>query len=620
MAENTIGKILEVDLSEQSFQEVTVSKQLITRLLGGPGFAIDLLMREKAYQYNPLDRSNPLIFVNGLLTGTTYPCSAFYSVSARSPLTDIYGEGISGGFFGAELKKSLTGIIIKGMANSPVYLVIDEDHYELRDASSVWGLATDDTISQLHLKLGKLYKIACIGPSGEKQVFLSSIMNDHHRAAGRTGMGAVMGSKNLKAIAVKSSKKIEYFNEEKFKSISKELFVSFQKSPMAEILRKFGTNNITYFERLWDVPHKNWTLHKWREVSNISGEVVLEKYHVRNKPCHFCPFMCGREIEIKEGPYEIHNAAGAEYETTAAFGAMCLISNVEAVAYLNHLCNRMGVDTISTGCTIAFALDCYEHGIITEDDIGFPLEWGDTEAIVKLAGMICAKEGIGKTLGMGSKKASRVFGKESGEFLTDVKGLEAPMHDPRAIYPLGLQYATSNRGACHGRGYGNDQYSGFTGFNDILKITKEKPMRETTVDDPKFAKDIMVTQNLAEVVNSLGICKQTMTSGSQIVDNLLNKIIDVIYYLTGINFTLKELMEVGDRIFTLKRLFNTKCGISKKDDVLPPRLQFPLERGLTKNKIVKIEDMLEEYYRLRGWDDNGIPTRKKLTELKIDYY
>ncbi|NHJ22615.1 MAG: hypothetical protein EAX91_16835 [Candidatus Lokiarchaeota archaeon] len=620
MAENTIGKILEVNLNKQSFQENIVNKQLITHLLGGPGFAIDLLMREKAYQYNSLDKDNPLIFVNGLLTGTTYPCSAFYSVSARSPLTDIYGEGISGGFFGAELRKSLTGIIFKGIANSPVYLVINEDHCELRDASSVWGLPTDDTIKQLHSKLGKQFKIACIGPSGEKGVLLSSIMNDHHRAAGRTGMGAVMGSKNLKAIAVKSSKKIEYFNEEKFKSISKELFVSFQKSPMAEILRKFGTNNITYFERLWDVPHKNWTLHKWREVSNISGEVVLEKYHIRNKPCHLCPFMCGREIEIKEGPYEIHNAAGAEYETTAAFGSMCLISDVEAIAYLNHLCNRMGVDTISTGCTIAFALDCYEHGIITEDDVGFPLEWGDTKAIVRIAELICAKEGIGKTLSMGSKKASKVFGKESEEFLTDVKGLEAPMHDPRAIYPLGLQYATSNRGACHGRGYGNDQYSGFTGFNDILKITKEKPMRETTVDDPKFAKDIMVTQNLAEVVNSLGICKQTMTSGSQIVDNLLNRIIDVIYYLTGVKFTLKELMEVGDRIFTLKRLFNTKCGISKKDDILPPRLQFPLERGLTKNKIVKIKDMLEEYYRLRGWDDNGIPTRKKLTELKIDYY
>jgi aldehyde:ferredoxin oxidoreductase len=389
---------------------------------------------------------------------------------------------------------------------------------------------------------------------------------------------------------------------------------------MAEILRKFGTNNITYFERLWDVPHKNWTLHKWREVSNISGEVVLEKYHVRNKPCHLCPFMCGREIEVKSGPYEIYNAAGVEYETTAAFGAMCLISDVEAVAYLNHLCNQMGVDTISTGCTIAFALDCFEHGIITEEDIGFPLEWGDTESIVRLAKLVCDKKGIGKILSMGSKKASKIFGKETEEFLTDVKGLEAPMHDPRAIFPLGLQYATSNRGACHGRGYGNDQYSGFTGFNDILKITKEKPMRERTIDDPKFAKDIMVTQNLAEVVNSLGVCKQSMTSGSQIVENLLDKILNVIYCLTGIKFTLKELMEVGDRIFTLKRLFNTRCGISKKDDVLPPRLQYPLERGLTKNKVVKIEKMLEEYYSLRGWDGNGIPTRKKLKELKIDHY
>ncbi|NVM16688.1 MAG: aldehyde ferredoxin oxidoreductase family protein [Candidatus Lokiarchaeota archaeon] len=620
MTEEVIGKILEVDLNNQYFKENTVSKQLITYLLGGAGFAIDLLLKEKAYQHDPLDKENPLIFMTGLLTGTAYPCSAFYTVSARSPLTDIYGEGISGGFFGAELRKSLTGMVFKNKANSPVYLVVDDDHYELKDASSLWGMTTDKTITHLQSELGNQYKIACIGPSGEKQVLLSSIINDHHRAVGRTGMGAVMGSKNLKAIAVRSTKKVEYFNEEKFKEISKKIFVSFQKSPMAEILRKFGTNNITYFERLWDVPHKNWTLHKWREVPKISGEVVLEKYHVRNKPCHLCPFMCGREIEVKDGPYEIHNAAGVEYETTAAFGAMCLISDVEAVAYLNHLCNLMGVDTISTGCTIAFALDCYEHGVITKEDIGFPLEWGDAEAIVRLAKLMCAEEGIGKILSLGSKKASKIFGKESEQFLTDVKGLEAPMHDPRAIYPLGLQYATSNRGACHGRGYGNDQYSGFTGFNDILKITKEKPMRERTVDNPKFARDIMVTQNLAEVVNSLGICKQTMTSGSQIVDNLLNKIIDTINYLTGIRFTLKELMEVGDRIFTLKRLFNTKCGISKKDDILPPRLQFPLERGLTKQKIVKIDEMLEEYYRLRGWDTKGIPTKEKLTELKIYQY
>ncbi|MCJ7647823.1 MAG: hypothetical protein MUP85_04360, partial [Candidatus Lokiarchaeota archaeon] len=447
------------------------------------------------------------------------------------------------------------------------------------------------------------------------------IMNDHHRAVGRTGMGAIMGSKNIKAIAVKSSKKkIEYHDEDNFRKISQLLFKSFQKSPMAEILRTYGTNNITYFERLYDVPHKNWTLHKWREVPKISGEVVFEKYHVRNKPCYLCPFMCGREIEIKEGPYKIENAAGAEYETTAAFGAMCLISDVEAIAYLNDLCNKMGVDTISTGCTISFALDCYEHGILTKEDIGFPLEWGNAETIVKLARLICESEGIGKTLSLGSRKASKIIGKGSEQFLTDVKGLEAPMHDPRGIFPLGLQYATSNRGACHGRGYANDQYSGFTGFNDSLKITKEKPMRERTIDDPKFAKDIALTQNLAEVVNALGICKQTMTSGSQIVDGLLEKLLDVLYYLTGIKFTLKNLMKIGERLFNLKRLYNTKCGITRNDDKLPPRLMFPLEKGLTKNKVVTIDLMLEEYYNFRGWDENGIPTSKKLSELGINQF
>jgi len=620
MTQEVLGKILEVDLKNQSFKESFVNKQLITHLLGGPGFAIDLLMKEKGYQNDPLDANNPLIFMTGLLTGTAYPCSGFYSVTARSPLTNIYGEGMSGGFFGAELRKSLTGIVFKNMSTSPLYLVVDNDHYEFKDASSIWGKTTDKTIHHLQSKLGSQFKIACIGPSGEKRVPLSSIINDHHRAVGRTGMGAVMGSKKLKAIAVKSTKKVEYFNEEKFKEIAKKLFTSFQKSPMAEILRKFGTNNISYFERLCDVPHKNWTLHKWREVSNISGEVVFDRLHVKNKPCYLCPFSCGREIEINEGRFKIENAAGAEYETTAAFGSMCLISDVEAIAYLNHICNIMGVDTISTGCTIAFALDCYEKGILTEDEVGFPLEWGDTEAIIRLTNLICENEGIGKILGKGSKKASEHIGKGSDDFLTEVKGLEAPMHDPRAIFPLGLQYATSNRGACHLRGFANDTYSGFTGFEKTFDITKPIPIRERTIDRAEFANDVIITQNVSEINNALGICRQTISSGSQIVDNIFDLILDSIYYLYGIRLSLHELLEVGERIFTLKRLFNTKCGITRKDDRIPPRLQYPLERGLTKNKIVKIENMLEEYYNLRGWDDNGIPTKGKLTELNIDYY
>jgi len=619
VAKANIGKVLEVDLENDSFSVNEYGRENIEKFLGGPGYAINYLLEEKTYNHDPLDKKNVLALMTGLLTGTSYPCSGFYSVSARSPQTGIYGEGLSGGFFAAELRNNFNGIVFKRKSETPKYLLIEEDHFELKDALGLWGLKTDKTIKELNSIHGKDYKIACIGPSGEKKIPLATIMNDHHRAVGRTGMGAVMGSKNLKAIAVKSSKKkIEYYDEDNFRKISQSLFKSFQKSPMAEILRTFGTNNITYFERLYDVPHKNWTMHKWREVPKISGEVVFEKYHVRNKPCYLCPFMCGREIEIKEGPYKIENAAGAEYETTAAFGAMCLISDVEAIAYLNDLCNKMGVDTISTGCTISFALDCYEHGIITEEDVGFPIEWGYAESIVKLTRLICEREGIGKILCLGSKKASKIFGKGSEQFLTDVKGLEAPMHDPRGIFPLGLQYATSNRGACHGRGYANDQYSGFTGFNDSLKITKEKPIRERTIDDPKFAKDIAMTQNLAEVVNALGICKQTMTSGSQIVDGLLDKLLDVLYYLTGVQFSLKNLIGIGERIFNLKRVYNTKCGVTRIDDKLPPRLKFPLEKGLTKNKVVTIDLMLEEYYKFRGWDDNGIPTSKKLKELKIE--
>jgi aldehyde:ferredoxin oxidoreductase len=611
------GKILEVDLESNSlnFQNITLSK--IEKLLGGPGFAIDYLINHKTFEIGPFDKENHLIFMTGLLTGTLFPCSGFYSVSARSPLTLSYGEGMSGGFFGAELRKTLNGIIFKMKADTPKYLLVEDDHIEIRDASQIWGLTTEKTIRELTLQYGKDHKVACIGPAGERRVPLASIMNDHYRAVGRTGMGAIMGDKKLKAIVVKSNKKLEYKNEQEFRKISTYLMKAFKNSPMAEILRNYGTNNISYFERLCDVPHKNWTLHKWREVPKISGEVVLEKLHVRNKPCFLCPFMCGREIEIKDGPYQIKNAAGSEYETTAAFGSMCMISDVEAIAYLNHICNIYGVDTISTGCTIAFALDCYENGLITKNEIGFALEWGDTEAIIKLTELICKNEGYGKILGQGSRKAAEIIGNGAEKFLTEIKGLEAPMHDPRAIFPLGLQYATSNRGACHLRGFANDSYSGFTGFEKYVDITPPIPIRDRTIDKVEFAKDVVIMQNISEVNNALGICRHTMSSGSQIVDNLFEKLLDAIYCFTRIRLDLEQILNIGERIFTLKRVFNTGCGISRKDDRIPPRLQFPLERGLTKNKIVKIDKMLDEYYRIRGWNEDGIPTTKKLEELDI---
>ena len=620
MVNERFGKILKVDLKSKSFQEINIHKDLVKTFLGGPGFAIDYLMKEKAFEYEPLSEKNPLALMTGLLTSTSFPCSAFYSVSARSPLTNIYGEGLSGGFFGAELRKSVSGIIIENKADSPVYLAIEDDHYELKDASDLWGLTTDKTIQSLRSTLGKQHKVTCVGPSGEKMIPLASIINDHFRAVGRTGMGTVMGSKNLKAIAVKSTKKLDYFNEEKFNKISKSIFLSFKKSAMADVLKNFGTNNIDYFERLADVPHKNWTLHKWKGVNEISGSVVLERLHVKSRPCYLCPFSCGREIEIKEGPYKISNAACSEYETTAAFGSMCLISDVEAIAYMNHLCNIMGVDTISVGCTIAFAMDCYEKGILTQADIGFPLEWGDADSAIRLLNLMCSNEEIGKILNKGSRKASEHIGKGSKEFLTEIKGLEAPMHDPRAIFPLGLQYATSNRGACHLRGFANDLYSGFTGFNDALKISKEKSIRERTVDNPEFARDVAISQDLSEINNALGICRQTISSGSQIVENLLDLILDEIYYLTEIRLTLAELMEIGERIFNLKRAFNNKCGITKKDDRIPPRLKFPLEKGRIKDKVLIIDLMLDEYYKFRGWDLNGVPTKSKLLELKIGNY
>jgi aldehyde:ferredoxin oxidoreductase len=620
MGTDEFGKVLKVNLKDRQFSKEGFSKDMIKMFLGGPGFAIDYLMRHNAYELDVLSAKNPLILMTGLLTGTAYPCSGFFLVSARSPLTNIYGEGLSGGFFGAKLRRAFNGIIFEDQAEIPLYLVIEDENYELRDATSLWGLETRKTMQELQGKLGKDFKVACIGPSGEKSLPMASIINDHGRAVGRAGMGSVMGAKKLKAIAVKSNQKILYYEEERFRELSQYLLREFSKSPMANVMHQIGTNGIDYFDAIADVPHKNWTIGKWREIPKITGAVVAQKLLVRLRPCYLCGFSCGREVEVKEGPYKVSEAAGPEYETVAAFGSNCLNANIESIAYLNDLCNQMGLDTISTGSTVAFALDCYEKGILTDTEIGFALNWGDPDAIIRLTKLIATNEGVGKILSQGTRKAAKIIGKGAEKLTAEIKGLDVPMHEPRANFALGLQYATANRGACHLRGYGSDIYSGFAKFNKFLGIPEEVPIKLRTIDNPEFAKDIAIGQNLSEVNNALGICRQTISSGSQIVENIFDTLIDAIYYLTGLKFTLSELLEIGERIFNLKRVFNVRCGISKVDDRIPEKLKIPLDKGHAKDKILTIDSMLNEYYQIRGWDPHGIPTKNKLIELNIVEY
>ncbi len=619
MENQRFGKILEVDLKDQAIKETYYDKNSVKELLGGPGFAINHLLKENIEKYNPLSEKNPLILMMGLLTGSSYPCSGFYSISARSPLTTVYGEGVSGGYFGPQLRPLYNGIIIKNKSDFPLFLKINDENCELLSAQEMWGLTTEKTMIFLQSKLGKQYKITCIGPSGENKIPLASILNDHYRAVGRSGMGAVMGSKNLKAIAVNSSKKIEYYDETKFKEVTKSLFKDFKNSNMAKTMHQIGTNGIDVFEIQNDVPHQNWSpMGKWKGVNEISGSVVAQKLFVKLRPCYMCPLSCGGEVKVKEGPYKVSGAARPEYETVGAFGALCLNSNIESIAYLNDFCNQMGVDTMSTGCTVAFAIDLFEHGIITENDIGFPLKWGDDDAIVKFTKLICTQEGIGKIFSQGSRKAAELIGKGAEQYSAEIKGLEVPLHDPRANFPLGLQYATSNRGACHLRGFGSDIYSGFSKLSHSLAINENIQIQGRTVDDPKFASDIAICQNVSEINNALGICRQTISTGTLVREDLFDRLLDSIYFLTGIRFNLKELLEIGERIFNLKRVFNAKCGITKKDDRVPVKIiNNPLDRGRARNKTLKIDNMLDEYYKFRGWDSNGIPTEKKLKELKI---
>ena len=583
-----MGKIIKIDISNGKQETIKITDELRRKYLGGRGLGVKLYSDMCSSQIEPLSLENALIFLTGPLTGII-PTAGRYQVISRSPLTNTICDSSSGGVFGNHLKKTgLDGVIITGKAEKPVYLLITDNGIEIKDASHLWGKNTQQTRDALTEKYSVKASVASIGPAGENQVVYAAIMNDKDRAAGRGGMGAIMGSKHLKAVVAIGSKEIQVAHPDALKELLTKVDRLIDKNPVTgKSLQLLGTSvlvNVINAHGMY--PTENFQRGVFNDAEGTSGEKISEVLLQKRSACFKCPIACGRstKTENKEGE-------GPEYETVWAFGAQLGINNLTKITEVNYLCNELGLDTITTGSTIGCAMELYEKGAFP-----FGLKWGDADILEKLVEDIAYKRGIGVELALGSKKLAEKYGRP--ELAMQVKGLEIPAYDPRGVQGQALSYATSNRGGCHMRAY--------MIAPEILGL----PMHLDRYSPDGKAEIVALLQDISAVVDSMILCRFLQFAIS------ISTFTEMVNVVTGLNYSDDELLEVGTRIYNLEREFNSKAGFTRQDDMLPSRfLEEELEEGSSRNRVVHLDKMLDEYYAVRGWDENGIPmevTKKKL--------
>ncbi len=602
------NKILRVNLNNFTTEIQQLDENIIRKYIGGSGIGAKFLYEATTELTDSLSSQSPIIFMTGPLTGTGVPGAGRHEVIFKSPLTNIFARSSVGGSWGVKLKRSgFDGIIISGKSDKPVYLWVHDGEVEFRDANHLWGKDTYEVDKILKGETDEKASTAVIGPTGEKSIKISCIVHDgkHARVAGRCGGGALMGSKNLKAIVVYGTQKISVNQPEKLKDYIKEMLPHIKEAGKG--MSEFGTGGgILNYEKLGNFPHKNWALSDWEEgAKKISGQEMAKTILTGRYACRDCPIACGRVVKITEGPFAPVDGAGPEYETLAALGSNCLVDNLEAIAKANELCNRYGLDTMSTGGVIGFAMEAYEKGLISKKDTGgIELKWGDGKALVNMVEKIAKREDIGKLLGEGVKKAALGIGKNSIEFAIHTKGLEPSYHDPRCFFSQALSYATTNRGPCHNGSQSHACEMSCTQPD----IGIDKPQDRHQVKGK--AEFTIKLQNLMCNFDALVMCKFMHTSGAIKVRPMVN----FLNYVTGLNLDIEEFMKTGERVFNLQRLYNVRCGVSRKDDTLPPRF-LTLKRD--RDKLPPLGELLSDYYDYRGWNEEGVPTNEKIKELDI---
>lgn len=595
------GTIIRVDLATKKITKEPINLKDAHDYIGSRGLATKYFCDEVDPNVEALSPANKLIFMTGPLTGTGAASAGRYEVVAKSPLTGTIGAANSGGYFGPEVKYAgYDGVIFENASDTPVYLYIKDDVVELRDASGLWGKTVFETTDLLKEECGESFKVACIGPVGESGCLFSGVLNDKHRAAGRGGMGAVMGSKKVKALAVRGTGPVTVARPDKFMEAVVDARAKLKAHPVGGAgLAALGTQVlVNIVNESGSLPTRNWRDGAYfAEADATGGEALAAKYLVKNKGCFGCSIDCARVTRVPDGPYK-GSGEGPEYETAWAFGAACGVSDLAAICKANYLCNEYGMDTITLGATIACAMELAEMGAIPEDSIGFKLRFGDADAVVKLVEMTGKSEGFGQMLALGSYRLAEEYGHP--ELSMSVKKQEMPAYDGRAQQGMALEYATSNRGGCHVRGYLTSP--------ELLGV----PFKMDPLVTEGKAGALKLFQDLTALIDSAGICLFT-TFGLG-----LPEIAAQYREAVGTDETDEEILLKGERIWNLEKHFNIAAGVEK--DTLPPRLlREKLPSGPAAGKVADLYTMLKEYYELRGWDKEGVPTSAKDEALGISF-
>ena len=614
MANGWTGTVLRINLTERTIAKEPLNEQWAKEYVGGRGLGARYLTEEVDPTVDALDPDNKLLFVTGPLTGTSASCGSRYMVVTKGPLTNAITTSNSGGYWGPELKfAGYDMLILEGRASSPCYLWIYDDGVELRDAGELWGKTVWETEEALRAELGVPDTIiASIGPAGENLVRFACIMNDLHRAAGRSGVGAVMGSKNLKAIAVRGTGGVSLADPMAFMQGMWTMKEKLRESPVtSQGLPMYGTEVlVNVINEHGALPTRNHQQSVFEEAEDISGETLTETRLVANKACFSCAIACGRvstlpgeassKYEVSTSPRNWKIAGeGPEYEAAWAMGSECGIGDLDALIKANWLCNDLGMDSISFGATVAAAMELYEKQAVSLDQTEIPLDFGSSEALLSMAERIAYRRGFGTELAEGSKRMTEKFGHP--EFFMGVRGQEFAAYEARAIQGMGLGYATSNRGACHLKAY--------TVAAEILGLPRQMDPNETEGK----AEITKLFQDATSTVDATGLC-QFLTFGVG-----LEEMLPQLAAATGVDFKLEELLTIGERIWNLERRWNERAGVGGTADTLPKRiLEEPLPSGPAKGKVNRLGEMLPEYYALRGWDKDGNVTPEKLKELGLD--
>lgn len=616
MVNGYTGNILRVNLTEEKISIENPDEIFYRRYIGGEGFVAYYLLKELEPKIDPLSPKNKLIFANGPLTGFAIPGTGRNSVGAKSPLTGGFGEAEVGGHWGAELKHAgFDAIIFEGKAENPVYLWVHDGEAEIKDATYLWGKITGEAEELIKKELDdKFIRVAQIGPGGERLVRYACVINDLRNAAGRGGMGAVMGSKNLKAVVVRGHKRLEVKDKKKMRRLIKEYYDVAYKPYASYFEHGTGGGMMERFAESGNLPIRNFRDGNFLGAKLLDPSITKEEINLKMNACYACSLRCKKVVEIRE-PWNVDPMyGGPEYESIAAFGSNCGIDDMKAVCKANELCNKYSLDTISTGVSIGFGMECYENGILSDKDTnGIKLNFGNAEAMIQMVEMIAKREGLGDILAEGVRRAAEKIKNGSEEFAMHVKGQEIPMHEPRLKKGLGVGYTISPTGAEHMANMHDTSFASERAIGTHSAIGILEPLE---LDDLSAKKIRILTYftNWQNLSNALLICYFLPWDYVDIPE--------MVRAVTGWYTSAWELMKVGERITTMARVFNIREGFTDKDDWLPKRFFKPTTSGALVDTQINSEELkyaINIYYKMMGWSDKGVPTKVKLEELDINW-